>query len=127
MMKLRAQISRKDRLENQNGVMVGAQDRYGHGMTSPSNPIGWTQVYGALPCWVFSQRGRRIIGSERTVSDEWSVLAVPLGTDLQEGDRADQISDRMGNVLYGPLQVTHVTHRIRYIDAELLEVDRGAN
>ncbi len=127
MMKLRATISRRDRLENQNGVMVGAQDRYGHGTTNPANPSGWTQTYAALPCWVYMQRGRRIIGDSRTVSDETSTIGVPLGTDLQEGDRVDQVCDRLGNMLYGPLQVTHVTHHVRYIDAELLEVDRGAN
>jgi hypothetical protein len=127
MMKLRATISRKDRLEDVNGVMQGTQDRYGHGTTNPANPTGWSQTYAALPCWVFHQNGRRIVGNERTVSDEKSVIAVPLRTDLQEGDRVDQVADRLGNVLYGPLQVTHVTHKIRYIDAELLEVDRGAN
>ena len=127
MMRLRATISRKDRLESQDGVMVGTQDRYGHGTTNPANPSGWSQLYASLPCWVFQQRGTRIISGERTVSDETSVIAVPLSTDLQEGDRVDQVCDRMGNMLYGPLQVKHVTHHVRYIDADLLEVDRGSN
>ena len=127
MMTLRAAISRADRLEVANGIPAGVSDGYGHATPSPSNPTGWTQTYEALPCWVFRQNGRRVISNERTVSDERSTIGVPLGTDLQEGDRVDQVTDRAGNVLYQNVQVTHVTHRIRYIDAELLEVDRGSN
>ena len=127
MMQLRAKISRADRLEVLNGIPVGNVDGYGHGKPSAANPTGWSVIYDSQPCWVYRQDGRRVISNERTVSNEYSTLGVPLGTDLQEGDRVDQVTDRLGNVLFGPLQVTHVTHKLRYIDARLLEVDRGSN
>jgi hypothetical protein len=127
MMKFRASISRRDRLENKSGIISGPTDGYGHAAKTADHPTGWSTVHSALACNVFRHNGRRAISDQRTASIETMILAVPLGTDLQEGDRVDEVRDRIGNVLYGPLQVGPVINRIRYIDSQLLEVDRGAN
>lgn len=122
-MRYRARVLRDtNALQAVGGQSVGATDGWGH-----HTPPSWNVMYDALPCLWFRRPfpARRVISAERTAIDDMTELAVPVGTDIQAGDRIESVSDRQGNVLAGPMQVVSVARQVRCMVCGLLEVERA--
>jgi len=118
----RAQMTQRATVQRNQGAGL---DAYNHPV-----PATWANLYpnstypAGMPCWYYSPRGLRVVTDQATHSKEPFNLMVPLGTDITDQDRVTKVTDRLGNVIFGLCQVTHVKPMRRYLDVELLAIDK---
>jgi hypothetical protein len=83
----------------------------------------WQDHLTAVPCHVWFNAGREIVGTDNAVVEDRRML-VPKGTDVTESDRVSAVTDRRGNALEGfdgPMRIETVgaraDHLVVYLEA----------
>lgn len=61
-------------------------------------PAVWATLHAALPCFLYTPRGREVVATTGVVVTESPMLLAPWGTDVTESDRINGVNDRQGNV-----------------------------
>lgn len=63
-------------------------------------PGSWSTHISALPIWVHGSTEREAVTEETTAVVTDLKALIPLGSDVTESDRLNQVKDRQGNVVY---------------------------
>lgn len=86
-------------------------------------PGTWSTHIAAMPCWVHGSTEREAVTADTTaVVADLKALA-PLGTDVTESDRINQVKDRKGAVVYsGILGIETVLFARTHIELTLSRV-----
>lgn len=62
-------------------------------------PGSWATHLAAMPCWLYGSTEREAVTAETTAVVTDLKLLAPLGADVGESDRINQVKDRRGNVI----------------------------
>lgn len=73
----------------------------------PGEP-DWATNAANVPCYAWVEAGREAIGSDRAVVVRDMRIVVPLDTDVTEGDRVGDVTERGEVIFPGPLQIEAV-------------------
>lgn len=86
-------------------------------------PPAWTTHIASLPCWVHGSTEREAVATDTTAVVTDLKAMVPLGSDVTESDRLNQVKDRAGNVVYpGILGIETVLYARSHIELTLSRV-----
>lgn len=82
------------------------------------------QPLATVPCYVWSDKRRRVVDGNKIAYSEDLICAVPLDTDIVEADRINQIADRRGIVLFsGPFKpLGTIQRRTQHLELRLKRV-----
>jgi len=61
-------------------------------------PAVWATHIAAMPCFLYTPRGREPVQITGVIVTESPMMLAPWGTDVTESDRVNSVSDRAGNV-----------------------------
>lgn len=114
-MTARSRMTQRTRVER---LTPGAIDDSGN----PS-PGTWAEHIAALPCWLYGSAERESVTEEKTAVVTDLKALVPLGTDITEQDRLNQVVDRRGNVIEpGLLEIDTVLYQRSHLALTLVRV-----
>ena len=86
-------------------------------------PAVWATHIAALPCWIHGSTEREAVTEETTAVVTDLKALIPLGSDVSESDRLNQVKDRSGNVVYaGILGIETVLWARTHIELTLSRV-----
>lgn len=97
---------------------AAGEDPYGN-----PNPPDWQTLHASLPCRTWFEGERQVTDSNKTAAVEDRKVIVPLGTDIEPGDRILTVKDRLGAVVFtGPAKIEAAGNRKDHIELSLEEV-----
>lgn len=83
----------------------------------------WQMHLESQPCFAWnrntSSAGDERYGEEAVTSDYYPVMVVPLRTDIKETDRVSVIKDRLGNELFGTMDIKAVLRRADHLEVRM--------
>lgn len=84
----------------------------------------WQTHLDGLPCFYWSRSKAEIMDGEKTAAVEQLSLMVPAGTDVTEGDRIVNVTDRrFASIRPGIMEVLTVQRRAGYLALALRGID----
>lgn len=97
---------------------MAAEDGY-----NQRGPTSWQTLSEDVPCYAWQGTGRPSAerSVEQVVRTDMPGMVVPLGTDIQAGDRIRRIADRRGRELFGAMPVDAVRRRRDHLRVDLRE------
>lgn len=105
-MSARAQMTMRATVQRDSSK-EGDPDSWGH-----SEEPDWDDHLEDVPCRVWFNSEREVTDGQKTAAIEDRRAIMPLGTDVTEGDRIANVTDRLGAELFdGPIRIESVGRR----------------